>query len=157
GNNMGGALSGSRNLYALAEQGDIPGFFGRVHPSFRTPVNAIVAPSATTLALPLSGRYADLALVSAISRLLVYVATCASALRLRSPAFAGRVRPPTFVTPFGPMIPSAAIAIVLTMFGAARRDQFAAGGLALIAGVVLYAIAVRGRSLSHPSPITEES
>ena len=40
GNNMGGALSGSRNLFALAEQGDLPSFFGRVHPRYRTPVNA---------------------------------------------------------------------------------------------------------------------
>ena len=39
---MGQALSGSRNLFALAEQGDLPAFFGRVHPRFRTPVNAIV-------------------------------------------------------------------------------------------------------------------
>jgi len=29
GNNMGQALSGSRNLFALAEQGDLPPFFGR--------------------------------------------------------------------------------------------------------------------------------
>ena len=38
GNNMGQALSGSRNLFALAEQGDLPAFFGRVHPRYRTPV-----------------------------------------------------------------------------------------------------------------------
>src|SRR5688572_21988983 len=36
GNNMGQALSGSRNLFALAEQGDLPAVFGRVHPVFRT-------------------------------------------------------------------------------------------------------------------------
>src|SRR3970040_1338259 len=36
GNNMGQALSGSRNLYALAEQGDLPRLFGRVHPRFQT-------------------------------------------------------------------------------------------------------------------------
>ena len=39
GNNMGQALSGSRNLYALAEQGDLPAFFGRVHARFRTPAS----------------------------------------------------------------------------------------------------------------------
>ena len=32
GNNMGQALSGSRNLFALAEQGDLPRVFGWVHP-----------------------------------------------------------------------------------------------------------------------------
>ena len=49
GNNMGQALSGSRNLYALAEQGDLPPFFGRIHPRFRTPVNAVLVTSAVSL------------------------------------------------------------------------------------------------------------
>jgi amino acid transporter len=156
GNNMGGALSGSRNLYALAEQGDLPRVFGWVHPGFRTPVNAIVITSAATMALALSGRYADLALVSAISRLLVYLATCASTLRLRSPALAGRAKAPTFVVPYGPIIPVAAIAIALAMLSGARRDQLTAGFVALAAGAMLYLVAVRGRSPVHPSPIPQE-
>jgi amino acid transporter len=156
GNNVGGALSGSRNLYALAEQGDLPRVFGRVHAHFCTPVNAIVVTSAVTLAMALSGRYADLALVSAISRLLIYVATCASTLRLRSPACAGRVNPPAFVVPFGPVVPSAAIVIALAMLTGARRDQIVAGVIALAVGAVLYVSAVRGRSPAHPSSIPQE-
>ena len=35
GNNLGQALSGSRNLFALAEQRDLPAAFGYVHPRFR--------------------------------------------------------------------------------------------------------------------------
>ena len=57
GNNMGQALSGSRNLFALAEQGDLPPFFGRVHPTFRTPVNAILVTAGVALALALSGSF----------------------------------------------------------------------------------------------------
>jgi basic amino acid/polyamine antiporter, APA family len=143
GNNMGQALSGSRNLFALAEQGDLPPFFGRVHQQFRTPVNSILVTSTVSLVLAVSGTYAGLALVSAISRLLVYVATCASTIRLRSPAFAGRVNPPTFVVPFGPIIPGAAIAIALSMIAGARREQLIAGVVSLIAGAILYLIAVR--------------
>ncbi len=55
GNNVGQALSGSRNLFALAEQGDLPRFFGWVHPQFRTPVNAILVTSAVSLVLAVSG------------------------------------------------------------------------------------------------------
>jgi amino acid transporter len=143
GNNMGQALSGSRNLFALAEQGDLPRFFGSVHPVFRTPVNAILVTSAVSLALAVSGRYSDLALVSAISRLLVYVATCAATLRLRSSAFSARVSPPTFVVPFGPVVPGAAIAIALAMLAGARREQLIAGVISLLVGGVLYLVAVR--------------
>lgn len=150
GNNMGQALSGSRNLFALAEQGDLPRFFGWVHPIFRTPVNAILVTSGVSLVLAVSGRYADLALASAISRLLVYVATCASTLRLRSPVFSGRVNSPTFVVPFGPVIPSAAIVIALAMLAGARREQLIAGAVSLVVGGLLYLIAVRRGSLTVP-------
>jgi APA family basic amino acid/polyamine antiporter len=111
GNNMGGALSGSRNLFALAEQGDLPPFFGRVHRSFRTPMNAILVTSGVALALALSGTFQTMAAASAISRLIVYVATCSSTLRLRSPRFAGTVKPPMFIVPFGPVLPLCAITI----------------------------------------------
>jgi amino acid transporter len=143
GNNIGAALSGSRNLFALAEQGDLPRFFGWVHPQFRTPVNAILVTSVVTLVLAVSGRYSDLALVSAISRLLVYVATCASTIRLRSAEFIGRVNAATFVVPFGPLIPGAAIVLALSMIAGARREQLIAGVIALVVGGVLYLIAVR--------------
>jgi amino acid transporter len=146
GNNMGQALSGPRNLYALAEQGDLPRFFGYVHPRFRTPVNAILVTSGVSLAMALSGQYATLALASAISRLLVYVATCASTLRLRAAAFVQRVNPPTFVVPMGPVIPATAIVIALAMLAGARREQLVAGVVALAVGAVLYSIAVREKA-----------
>jgi APA family basic amino acid/polyamine antiporter len=145
GNNMGQALSGPRNMFALAEQGDLPRLFGKVHPNFRTPVNAILITSGVSLVLALSGRYAELALVSAVSRLLVYVATCASALRLRAPAFRGRVNSPTFVVPLGPVIPTIAIVMALAMLAGARREQLIAGAIALAVGAMLYLIAVRTR------------
>jgi basic amino acid/polyamine antiporter, APA family len=145
GNNMGQALSGPRNMFALAEQGDLPRLFGKVHPNFRTPVNAILITSGVSLVLALSGRYAELALVSAVSRLLVYVATCASALRLRAPAFRGRVNSPTFVVPLGPVIPAIAIVMALAMLAGARREQLIAGAIALAVGAMLYLIAVRTR------------
>jgi basic amino acid/polyamine antiporter, APA family len=142
GNNMGQALSGSRNLFALAEQGDLPAFFGWVHPRFRTPVNAILVTAGVALVLALSGTFAALAPVSAVSRLIVYVFTCAAALRLRHPRFADRARPPTFVVPLGPLIPAAAIVIALAILAGASRTQLVAGAEALVAGAVLYAIAI---------------
>ena len=130
-------------------------FLSHMRHELRTPVNAIVITSSATLVLAVSGRYADLALVSAISRLLVYVATCASALRLRSPALANRAKAPTFVVPYGPIIPVAAIAISLAMLTGARRDQLIAGALALAVGAILYQTTVRGRP-AYASPSTQE-
>ncbi|HXH07701.1 MAG TPA: APC family permease, partial [Vicinamibacterales bacterium] len=69
GNNLGQSLSGSRNLYALAEQRDIPAVFGFVHPLTRTPVVAIVFTGVVVLVLALTGTFVTLAAGSAVSRL----------------------------------------------------------------------------------------
>lgn len=147
GNNMGSAVSGSRNLFALAEQGDLPSFFARVHPRFRTPVTAILVTAAVAVVLAVSGSFRTMAAVSAISRLIVYVATCASTLRLRDHRFEATVKPALFVVPFGPVIPVAAIAIALAILAGATREQVLAGAYALAAGAVLFFIAVRGRGI----------
>jgi len=148
GASMGGALSGSRNLFALAEQGDLPALFGYVHPRFRTPVVAILITSSVTLTLAVTGTFQSMATVSAISRLVVYVGTCVSTLRLRSRRFEGVVNPPVFVVPGGLSIPIAAIVIALAVLGGASSMQLRNGALALMAGAVLYVIAVRGRRLA---------
>ena len=149
GNNMGQALSGSRNLYALAEQRDLPAVFGWIHPTYRTPVTAIVVSSAVALVLALSGTFVAMAAASAISRLVVYVATCVSLLRLRNARFRDRVPPAAFVVPFGPLIPIAAIVFSLTILVGATPRQWLAGTAALAAGAVLYWVAVRSRSERH--------
>jgi amino acid transporter len=155
GNNMGQALSGSRNLFALAEQGDLPAFFGRVHPQWRTPTHAILVTAGVALVLAVSGSFRTLAAASAVSRLVVYVATCASTLRLRNPRFERAVRPPMFVVPFGPVIPVAAIVIALTILAGASRAQLMSGALALVAGAVLYLVAIRGQGRARTTARVE--
>jgi basic amino acid/polyamine antiporter, APA family len=151
GNNMGQALSGSRNLYALAEQGDLPRFFGRVHPRFRTPANAVLVTSAVSLVLALSGTFAVMAAASAITRLIVYVATCAATLRLRDARYASQVKPATFVVPLGPVIPIAAITIAVVILAGVTSTQLYSVVAAILTGAVLYLVAVR-TTPSHVRP-----
>jgi basic amino acid/polyamine antiporter, APA family len=143
GNNMGQALSGSRSLFALAEQGDLPRILAHVNVRFGTPVNAILVTAAISFALATTGTFVTMAAASAVSRLIVYVATCASALRLRSPTFADQVAPPALTLPLGPIVPAAAIAIALGILAGATTQQLMAGAGALAAGAALFVIAVR--------------
>jgi APA family basic amino acid/polyamine antiporter len=154
GNNMGQALSGSRNLYALAEQGDLPRFFGRVHPRFQTPANAVLVTSIVSFVLAVSGTFALMAAASAITRLLVYLATCAATLRLRDPRLASSVKPPAFTAPGGAVIPIAAMLIGLTILAGATSTQLASVAAACLVGAVLYQIAVRnGRAEPRPATL----
>jgi basic amino acid/polyamine antiporter, APA family len=144
GNNMGQALSGSRSLFALAEQGDLPRWFGVVHPAFRTPINSILVTSVVGLILAVTGSFATMAAASAISRLIVYVMTCASQVRLRSPQFAGSVQPASFVLPGGPIIPALAIFIaVMILVFAATTERLIGGSVLIGVGAILFFIATR--------------
>ncbi len=135
GNNMGQSISGSRSLFALAEQRDLPSPIAWVHPRWRTPVVAILLTSAAALALALTGSFSTLVLASAVSRLLVYAGTAAAVLALR------RNGPAPFTIPGGPVVPVAALAVCATLVAGATGEQFRIGGLALAVGAILFAIA----------------
>ena len=136
GNNMGQLLNGSRTIFALAENGDLPRWFARVHPVVpharrtRSCSRAVVA-----LTLALTGSFVALAAVSAIARLVMYLAVCVSTLVLRKhdreiaaqvgahfSDMDGAVAPPKFTVPFGPVIPIVA-SIVALGFSPARRRR----------------------------------
>jgi APA family basic amino acid/polyamine antiporter len=140
GNNAGQVLTGSRMLFALAEHGELPAFFGRIHPRFRTPANAVIFTSLVAITLALTGSFTRLAVVSAVARLVTYSGVAAATLRLRSPAFASTVQPATFVTPFGPLIPAIALVVSLAIVAGATREQLLGGAVALAVGAVLFSI-----------------
>jgi amino acid transporter len=140
GNNAGQVLSGSRMIFALAEQGQLPRFLARIHPRYRTPANAIVFTSAVALTLALSGSFAQIAVVSALARLLIYAGSAAATLRLRSPAFAHVAKPAGFVAPLGPVVPILAMGVCVGLAAGATRQQLLGGAAALLGGAAMFAI-----------------
>jgi APA family basic amino acid/polyamine antiporter len=144
GNNMGQLLSGSRSVFALAENGDLPKVFARVHPEYRTPYVAIWFTTIVLIVLALTGSFVALAAVSAVARLVIYLSTCIATLWLRRPSVADRVAPATFTVPLGPVIPVIASIIALSILAGATTRQLLSGVAALVVGAVLYAVAGRG-------------
>jgi APA family basic amino acid/polyamine antiporter len=141
GNNMGQLLSGSRSVFALAENGDLPAVFARVHPEFRTPYVAIWFTTVVLVALALTGSFVFLAAVSAVARLVIYLSTCIATVWLRRPSQTSRVAPATFTVPFGPVIPVVASLVTLSILAGATTQQLLSGVAALVVGAGLYALA----------------
>jgi amino acid transporter len=144
GNNMGQVLTGSRTIFALAENGDLPRWFAKVHPEHRTPSNAILFTAGVALTLALTGSFVTLAAVSAVARLVMYFAVCTATLVLR-----GRTPDPVmgsaqFTIPGGPVVPTVASIVTLGILFGATNEQRLAGVAALAAGAVLFAIATIG-------------
>jgi amino acid transporter len=138
GNNLGAVLTGSRMLFALAENGELPRFFAKIHPRYRTPSNAVIFTTLVALGLALSGSFVLLAMASAVARLITYTGACAATLRLRHPRFHTVVSPATFVIPLGPVVPLLAIAVSLLILAGATREQLLGGAAGLAAGAVLF-------------------
>jgi amino acid transporter len=147
GNLAGQILTGSRMLYALAEQGDLPRAFGRVHPRHRTPVNAILFTAGVALALALTGSFAWMAIASALARLVIYGASCGAAVALRRPGHAGRAGAALFVSPLSPLLPVLGIVIAVVLVASASRAQLIGGAAALAAGAMLFLVSRRPPSV----------
>ena len=144
GNNMGQVLTGSRTIFALAENGDLPRWFARVHPEHRTPSNAILFTAAVALILALTGSFVQLAAVSAVARLVMYLAVCTATLVLRRHTPNDEMGPAQFTVPLGPVVPVLATLVALSILAGATSQQLLAGAAALVGGAVLFVIAVYG-------------
>jgi basic amino acid/polyamine antiporter, APA family len=138
GNNLGAVLTGSRMLFALAENGELPRFFAAIHPRYRTPSNAVVFSTLAALGLALSGSFVILAVASAVARLITYTGACAATLQLRSARARQHVSPATFVIPLGPLVPILAIGVSLLILAGATREHLLGGAAGLAAGAVLF-------------------
>jgi APA family basic amino acid/polyamine antiporter len=128
----GSVLTGSRVPYAMAEDGLFFRPMAKVHPAFRTPGVAILALSAWSAVLVLSGRYDQLFTYVIFASWILYGMTTAAVLVLR------RKRPemPRPYRTFGyPLVPivfvlSALGLVISTLFNSPRESLL---GLTLVA------------------------
>ena len=78
GNLLSGWAAASRVTYAMGSRKDLPEWFGAVSPRLKSPVNSIVFFGGAAAALAVTGSFVWLAVVSTISRMIVYSVTIAA-------------------------------------------------------------------------------
>jgi basic amino acid/polyamine antiporter, APA family len=139
-------LTAPRITYALAERGDFPAVFARVHPRFRTPYVSIVIWAVVALVLAVSGNFLWNAILSVAARLVTYAAAGAALIQLRRRA----PNADAWRAPAGNLLGLLAIA-----FCAALILRLTPAHAAIIAGVGMVAalnwLAVRRRG-DRPAP-----
>jgi APA family basic amino acid/polyamine antiporter len=129
-------LTGPRYLYSLARDGFGPRVLGSVHPRFHTPAVAVIVQSAIALPLAFSGSFEGLAALSVVARLATYFGTAAAVpiLRKKLAREGDTVR-----LPGGALIPVAASVVCIALAASTTARNLIAGGIAILAGLVLYA------------------
>jgi amino acid transporter len=107
-------LTVPRLSMAMAERGDFPAFFARVHPVFRTPWVSILFFAAVSWTLAnQAGLLQNLSLAS-VSRLFVYGLVCAALPVLRRKE-GGDILPPRFRAPMGAGLAVIGVAVSLAL------------------------------------------
>jgi APA family basic amino acid/polyamine antiporter len=106
-------LTVPRSLFALAEGGDFPAAFGRIHPRFRTPSVSIVVFALLVWVFSQFGGFSWNVTLSAVARILYYAAICVAVpvLRARQPAAAA------FRLKGGIALPAAGVATCALLLG----------------------------------------
>jgi amino acid transporter len=75
-------LGNPRILFAFARDGFLPAALGRVHPRSHAPHVAILVNAGIAIALALTGTFAELAVLSILATMPLYILGCAAAWRL---------------------------------------------------------------------------
>lgn len=126
-----GTICTPRTFFLMAQDGILLAALARVHRRFHTPYTSILIATALMFVLSATGAFRDLAELSVSAILLVYLAICVGALRLR---YTRPQQPGTFRARGGPTAGILGIAVVLWLFAfTARRDLAVLGGLLLVA------------------------
>ncbi len=112
GNVTGIVIFASRTTFAMAHDGSLPIWFGKVHEKYRTPVNSLIFQAAFVFLLAISGTFVYLAVAGALARMFGY-AICILALpAVRRNADAQTLKNATKI-PFGYLIPLVGLLVCL--------------------------------------------
>jgi APA family basic amino acid/polyamine antiporter len=128
-------LSGSRVPFAMAEQHELPSLIGRVHRRFATPYIAIICTAVIMLVLTLRQSFVQALTISAIARLLTYIATCLALPMLRRNQNAP---PPLFKLRGGVLISFLALGLAAWLLTNSTLKEAVVAAIAASVGLVIY-------------------
>lgn len=136
-----------RVTFAMGERGDFPAFFGRIHPSFRTPHVSIVIFAALVLLFSIAGDFRWNALLSSVARMFVYgsVAAALPVLRKKNPQAA------SFRLPGGALFAALALLFTIVLITRMRQGEFVVIGATMALAFVNWLWARRQADAYVPS------
>lgn len=126
-------LAGGRSTFEFGRTGFAPAWFGKVHPRFGTPANALLANTVVGLAALLTGKTAEIITIAVFGALTLYIMAMITMIRLRK-SEPDLERP--FKAPFFPFAPWLALIIAGLSFVAMAIQDIRLAGiyLAILAG-----------------------
>lgn len=132
-------FSATRVTYALSLENSLPAWFGKVHNRFLTPANSVLFFGIAAFILAAMGSFRFLAAMTVLSRLFLFIMTCAAVPALR-PKFRGQGR---FILKGGYLIPILGILSCLWLMMQVSWESVWMTGIFVLIGTGLYWIGKR--------------
>ncbi len=128
-------LAASRIPFAMSEQGELPNALSKTHASFKTPYVSIILTAIVMLIFTVQTSFLTALTISTITRLLVYVATCASL-----PVFRYREKSPQaeFLAPLGVAAAIASLALIGWLLYNVKFDEVKVLAVCASIGLIIY-------------------
>jgi len=128
-------LSSPRMIFAFGRDGALPTFFAHVHPRYRSPDVAIITYAVLAFSLSVTGTFEQLAVLSNVAVLLMYLLCCAGCWFLVQRDVRTEGQPFNF--PGMKIVPALAIIAIIWILSHATVREFAVNGILLaLASVV---------------------
>lgn len=113
-------VAAPRMTFAMAEEGSLPKWFGKVHDEYHTPANSIIFLGVISFFLAISGTFVFLAIASTLARMIAYAICMVSLPNIRKKADAETLENATKL-PGGYIIP--AIAFIVCLFAISQSTE----------------------------------
>lgn len=148
--NAAQALVGPRNLFAMAERGDLPEFLSHVDARTGVPRNAVIVAYLASVVLTLSGTFYQLVQLGVLARFVQYLATCGALFVYRRRDRAEGVTM-GFRIPGGEMVAALTILLIFWLISQTSWDSLKMGLVLLLMAFPMYAV-TRDTSPPEDSP-----
>ena len=139
-------LSSPRMVFAFGRDGALPEFFAHVHSRYRSPDVAIITYATLAFGLSVSGTFEQLAVLSNVAVLLMYLLCCAGCWVLVQRDVCSDGQPFNF--PGMKIVPALAIIAIIWILAHATMREFVVTGIVLAVASVFYLarVQLRGKS-----------
>ncbi|HLW35995.1 MAG TPA: amino acid permease [Chthoniobacterales bacterium] len=124
-------LSSPRMIFAFGRDGSVPAWFAHVHPRYRTPDVAIITYTVLAFAMSVSGTFEQLAVLSNVAVLLMYLLCCAACWFLVQRDVRTEGGGAGFNFPGMKIIPALAIIAIIWILAHATLWEFEINGIVL--------------------------
>jgi len=137
----GDMLGSPRALFALGRDGALPAILARVHSRFHTPYVALIVHAVIVATLSISSSFAQLAVLSNVAALSLYLMCVAAAYELKRRHVGSG--PAAFNLPGGAVVPLLAAVTIIWLLSQATWREFAVEALVLAGASAFYVIRKR--------------